>query len=195
MCLPTLSASAPTKRYLTEGEKVEESTKTLSAAPLELHIYCIWLVLARMQVCLILTQIFSTIIWNSFSYTISNSQSSCDSEPWMTWSILFTVSHFCGWLELQEENMMWYLNMATICRKPKGYCELPLDTTCHCLQYLVCQETLTARLRLLWQEKQNTRQGIGGCICAVSPLEFWIREDNNLTSSSLSPQSLIKNMN
>lgn len=46
MCLPTLSASAITKR---------ENTKKLSATPLELHIYCIWLGLVRIQVRLILS--------------------------------------------------------------------------------------------------------------------------------------------
>lgn len=39
----------------------------------------------------------------------------------------------------------------------KEYPELLLNTDCHCLRYLVFQETPTARLRLLWQGKRTTK--------------------------------------
>lgn len=67
MCLPTLSASALTKRYLTEREKKKESAKTLSTSPLERYLPCIWLVLVRTQVCLIWPYFSPPLFENKFT--------------------------------------------------------------------------------------------------------------------------------
>lgn len=149
-----------------ERERERESTKTLSTTPLELRIYCIWLVLARMQVMFDFTIFSSTIIWNSFCYTITNSQSPCYLEMWMTRSVQL---NFFVWLQLQkqesgEEMISWHGNMF---RKPQGYSELLLDTACHRLSILGipgntdCKTQITLT-RDADHRTQNTRRGRGG---------------------------------
>lgn len=69
-----------------------ESTQTLSTTPLELRIHCSCV---RTHAGVFDFTIFSpTIIWNSFSYGISNSLSPCYLEMWMTHPALYHLSYF-----------------------------------------------------------------------------------------------------
>lgn len=164
-------------------EKERESTKTLSTTPLELHIYCIWLVLARMQVCLILPY-FLPLLFQVASTTLFQIHRGLI-IPRPGWHVMCSLI-FYRWLELQQQEsvaeMISYTATHAVNLKNTLYSTLPVTTS---NTWYSSTATLTARLRLLWQARQTTEHKTedGRRICTMLPLEFWICEGNNLTSS------------
>lgn len=154
-------------------------------APLELRIYCIWLVLARMQVCLILPY-FLPLLFQVASATPFEIHKGLV-ILWLGWHGVCSLIFYTR-LEFQQQEsaaeMIPYIATHAVNLKNtlSYYSVLPVISSNTWYSWTA---TLTARLRLLWQARQTTEHKAedGKCICTLLPLEFWICEGNNLTSS------------
>lgn len=158
MCLPTLTASALTKRE-SEAQRKHQDAET----PLERRVYFIYLVLARMQVCLIFT-VFSLLF---FKRTTTKKASAAPPQisliisrcAWhRVYGLICANDYRCSNKNQVQRRISQHGNM---CCKHSEYPELLLDTACHCFECSIFQETLTASLTLPWKEKQTTRHKTG----------------------------------
>lgn len=80
MCLPTLSASALTKRYLTEREQEGDAEHNSPGATPQWYLTCACTHAGVLDFYHISPSLAS-------GYTFSNSQSPCYSETWVTWKV------------------------------------------------------------------------------------------------------------
>lgn len=133
MCLPTLSASAQTKRYLTERKRERKHQDTKHYSPGATHL--LYLTCARTHAGMFDFTIFpSFIISGSFNYAVSNSQRPHYSEAWMTCNVQLNFLQMIGAPATRVSCRDDILHSNTCC-KPQEY---PLlHAACHYFQYLV----------------------------------------------------------
>lgn len=163
--LPTLSASALTKRYLTEREgKREKAPRRWAQLPWSYPSIVSNLCLHARRCVFDFTIFSSTIIWNGFSSTISNSQKApvILRRGWYgAYSLISADDYSCS---NKNRAQRWYLNSAT--------CVVNLKNTLSCYSTLPVTASDAWYSRKNWLQDsdyfdkrsrpQNTGQGRGG---------------------------------